>query len=74
LRTALAQAFHQYIPDLAPIDSHFFLTLKEFLYARRFRSDEEMTDAVKVWLNGLSAEVYDKGTKKENSSQATPSA
>jgi hypothetical protein len=49
---------------LALSDSHFFPTLKEFLYARNFRNDKEVTDAVKVWLNGLSAEVYVEGTKK----------
>jgi hypothetical protein len=32
--------------------------LKEFLGGRRFKSDEEVKDAVKEWLNGLAAEVY----------------
>jgi hypothetical protein len=38
--------------------------LKEFLGGRRFESDEEVKDAVKEWLNGLAAEVYDEGLQK----------
>jgi hypothetical protein len=38
--------------------------LKEFLGGRRFKSDEEVNDAVKEWLNGLAAEVYDEGIQK----------
>jgi hypothetical protein len=38
--------------------------LKEFLGGRRFKSDEEVKDAVKEWLNGLAVEVYDKGIVK----------
>jgi hypothetical protein len=38
--------------------------LKEFLGGRRFKSDEEVKDAVKEWLNGLAAEVYDEGIQK----------
>jgi hypothetical protein len=33
--------------------------LKEFLGGRRFKSDEEVKDAIKEWLNGLAVEVYD---------------
>jgi hypothetical protein len=40
-----------------------FLTLKEFFGGRCFKSDEEV-DAIKEWLNGLEAEVCDKGTQK----------
>jgi hypothetical protein len=50
-----------YSPDLAPSDFHLFPALKEFLGSRCFRSDEEVKDAVKEWLNGLVVEVYDKG-------------
>ena len=39
-----------------------FPTLKEFLGDRLFRSDEEVQDAVKQWLNGLA--VYDEGIQK----------
>jgi hypothetical protein len=38
--------------------------LKEFLGGRRFKSDEEVKDAVKEWLNGLAAEVCDEGIQK----------
>jgi hypothetical protein len=31
--------------------------LKQFLGGRCFKSDEEVKDAVKEWLNGLAAEV-----------------
>jgi hypothetical protein len=34
------------------------------LGGRRFKSEEEAKDAVKEWLNGLAAEVYDKGIQK----------
>jgi hypothetical protein len=37
--------------------------LKEFLGGRRFTS-EEVKGAVKAWLNGLTAEVYDAGVQK----------
>jgi histone-lysine N-methyltransferase SETMAR len=51
-------------PDLAPSDFHLFPKLKEFFGGRRFKSDEEVRDAVKEWLNGLAAEVYDEGIQK----------
>jgi histone-lysine N-methyltransferase SETMAR len=53
-----------YSPDLAPSDFHLSQKLKEFLGGRRFKSDEEVKDAVKEWLNGLAAEVYDEGIQK----------
>jgi histone-lysine N-methyltransferase SETMAR len=53
-----------YSPDLAPSNFHLFRKLKEFLGGRRFRSDEEVQDAVKEWLNGLAAEIYDEGIQK----------
>jgi histone-lysine N-methyltransferase SETMAR len=52
-----------YSPDLAPSDFHLFPKLKEFLGGRSFESDE-VKDAVKKWLNGLAAEVYDEGVQK----------
>jgi histone-lysine N-methyltransferase SETMAR len=53
-----------YSPDLDPSDFHLFPKLKEFLGGRRFKSDEEVEDAVKEWLNGLAAEVYEEGIQK----------
>jgi hypothetical protein len=49
---------------LAPSDFHLFSKLKKFLGGRRFKSDEEVKDAVKERLNGLAAEVYDEGIQK----------
>jgi hypothetical protein len=46
---------------LAPSDFRLFPALKEFLGGRCFKSDEEVQDAVKEWLNGLAAEVCDEG-------------
>jgi hypothetical protein len=34
------------------------------LGGRRFKSDEKVKDAIKEWLNGLAAEVYDEGIQK----------
>jgi histone-lysine N-methyltransferase SETMAR len=53
-----------YSPDLTPSDFHLFPKLKEILGGRRFKSDEEVKDAVKEWLNGLAAEVCDEGIQK----------
>jgi histone-lysine N-methyltransferase SETMAR len=49
-----------YSPDLAPSDFNLFPKFKEFLGGRRFKSDV-VKGAVKEWLNGLVAEVYDEG-------------
>jgi hypothetical protein len=49
---------------LAPSDFHLFPKLKEFLGGRRFKSDVVAKDAVKEWLNGLAAEVYNEGIQK----------
>jgi hypothetical protein len=38
--------------------------LKELLGGRRFKSNEEVKDAIKEWLNGLVVEVYDEGIQK----------
>jgi histone-lysine N-methyltransferase SETMAR len=50
--------------DLDPRDFYLFPTLKKFLGGRRFKSDEEVQEAVKEWLNGQAAEGYDAGTQK----------
>jgi histone-lysine N-methyltransferase SETMAR len=39
-----------YSPDLAPSDFHLFPNLKTFSGGRRFKSDEELKDAVKEWV------------------------
>jgi hypothetical protein len=57
LRIAFAQvnalASSIYNPDLASSDFHKFPTLQEFLSDRRFKSKEEVKDAVKKLLDGL---------------------
>jgi histone-lysine N-methyltransferase SETMAR len=53
-----------YSPDLVPSDFHLFPKLKEFFGGRRFKSEEEVKDAVKEWLNVLAAEVCDEGIQK----------
>jgi hypothetical protein len=40
-----------------------FPKIEGILSGRRFKSIEEVKDAVKEWLNGLAAEVYDEGTR-----------
>jgi len=50
--------------DLAPEDFSLFPIMKKFLGGRRFKSDEEVDEAVKEWLNGLAAEVYEEGIQK----------
>jgi hypothetical protein len=37
--------------------------LKEFLSGRRFKNDE-VKDALKEWVNGLAAAVYEEGLQK----------
>jgi hypothetical protein len=49
---------------LAPSAFHLFPKFKEFLGGRRFKSDEEVKDGVKEWLNGLAADVYDEGIQR----------
>jgi histone-lysine N-methyltransferase SETMAR len=39
-----------YSPDLAPSDIHLFPKFKKFLCGRRFKSNEEVKDAVKEWV------------------------
>ena len=71
LRIALAQVIRhaiqtspQAIFTCTPGDFHLLPTLKEFLGGRRFKSNEELKDVVKQWLNGLEAEVYDEVLQK----------
>jgi hypothetical protein len=41
-----------------------FPALKEFLGGRCFKSNEEVKDAVRQWLNGLAAEICDESKQK----------
>ncbi|GBN76050.1 hypothetical protein AVEN_55394-1 [Araneus ventricosus] len=49
---------------IAPSDFHLFLKLKEFLGGKRFGSDEELENAVTIWLNELETEECDMGILK----------
>jgi hypothetical protein len=49
---------------LATSDFHLFRTLKEFLGGTYFKSNDEVKESFKQWLNGLAAEVYDEGIRK----------
>jgi len=42
----------------------FTFTLKGSLGGKRFKSDAEVKDFFKEWINGLATEVYDEGTQK----------
>lgn len=46
-------------PDLVPSDFNLFPTLKKFLDGRCFKSDAEVQDTVKQWLNGLAVKLYE---------------
>ena len=52
-----------YSPDLVPSGFYLFPTLKKFLGGRRFKSNEEVKDAFKEWLNGLTV-FYDDDIQK----------
>jgi histone-lysine N-methyltransferase SETMAR len=39
-----------YSPDLTPSEFHFFGPLKEAMGGKSFRSDEEVQQAVRLWL------------------------
>jgi histone-lysine N-methyltransferase SETMAR len=51
-------------PDLAPSDFHLFPALKEFLGGKRLEYNEEVKNAIREWLNGLAAAVYNEGIQK----------
>jgi len=54
------------IPGYATVPKWFLLVpnAEGIFGGRRFISDEEVKDAVKDWLKGLAADVYDEGIKK----------
>jgi histone-lysine N-methyltransferase SETMAR len=53
-----------YRPDLAPSDFHLSPKMKEILGGKRMETDEEVKNAATDWLNGLAANVCDKGIVK----------
>ncbi|PNF23181.1 hypothetical protein B7P43_G02737 [Cryptotermes secundus] len=53
-----------YSPDLAPSDYHLFGPLKEALRGRRFTSDQEVKEAVHVWLATQPKTFFSEGIRK----------
>jgi histone-lysine N-methyltransferase SETMAR len=53
-----------YSPNLAPSDYHLFDSLKKALRGRRFRSDEEVRQAVHTWLCDQTKTFFSDGIKK----------
>jgi len=43
--------------DIAPSDCHIFGPLKEAFHGRRFASEDEVKDAVHMWLQSLSKKL-----------------
>jgi transposase len=52
-----------YSPDLAPSDHHMFGPLKEAMGGKKFRSDEELHQAVHEWLRTRPQEFFSKGIR-----------
>jgi predicted amidophosphoribosyltransferase len=50
-----------YSPDLAPSDYHRFGPLKEAMGGKKFRSDEEVQQAVHEWLRRQAQEFFSRG-------------
>ena len=53
-----------YSPDLAPLDFHLFLKMKEHLAGKRHSDDEDLQHAVVDWLNSQAAVWYEEGISK----------
>ena len=53
-----------YSPDLAPLDFHLFLKMKEDLAGKRHADYEDLQHAVVDWLNIQAAVWYEDGTSK----------
>ena len=51
-------------PDLAPSDFHLFLHLKKFLGGKRFDDDDDLKDAMRMWLTSQAAAFYEDGIQK----------
>jgi hypothetical protein len=50
-----------YAPDIAPSDFHLLWPLIDALRGRRFRSDEEVKEAVHDWLAQLPKDFFSRG-------------
>jgi len=51
-----------YTPDLAPSDFHLFGALKDAICLKRFGSDDNITEVVKMWLWVHNSNWHKKGT------------
>jgi len=51
-------------PDLVPSDFHLFLHLKKFLGGKRFDNDDDLKDAVRMWLTLQASMYYEEGIQK----------
>jgi histone-lysine N-methyltransferase SETMAR len=56
-----------YSPDLAPSDFHFFPHLKRDLKGTHFTSDDEVKQAVTLWIKQRTPEFFTDGMHKLNS-------
>jgi transposase len=53
-----------YSPDLAPSDFHFFPHLKRDLKETHFTSDDEVKQAVTLWIKQKTPEFFTDGKRK----------
>lgn len=53
-----------YSPDVAPSDYHVFLSLKNFLRGRQFKSQQEIKDAMQGYFDSKEADFWDRGIRK----------
>jgi transposase len=53
-----------YSPDLAPTDFHFFPHRKRDLKGTHFTSDDEVKQAVTLWINQRTPEFFIDGMRK----------
>ena len=53
-----------YSPDLAPSDYHLFGPLKDALRGRCFATDQQVKEAVHMWLNAQQKTFFSEGIEK----------
>lgn len=53
-----------YSPDLSPCDYHLFGPLKEALGGKKFKSNEEVMEAVRIWLRMQPKNFFSSGIRK----------
>ena len=60
----VAVAIIPYSPELAPSEFLLLPKLKEHFPGKRFANDEDLKDAVVIWLNNQAATWYEEGIQK----------